>query len=58
MGKTVDLSKSVYEVCKKYPDIIEIMKKLGFESITNPGMLNTAGRFMTKAWRSPSRLSR
>jgi hypothetical protein len=23
------------------------MKKLGFESITEPGMLNTAGRFMT-----------
>ena len=47
MDKTVDLSKSVYEVCKEYPDIIEIMKELGFESITNPGMLNTAGRFMT-----------
>lgn len=47
MGNTVDLSKSVYEVCKEYPDIIEIMKELGFESITNPGMLTTAGRFMT-----------
>jgi hypothetical protein len=23
------------------------MKELGFESITNAGMLNTAGRFMT-----------
>ena len=45
--KTIDLSKSVYEICKEYPDIIEIMKELGFESITNPGMLNTAGRFMT-----------
>ncbi|MFA7573020.1 MAG: DUF1858 domain-containing protein [Lutispora sp.] len=31
----------------KNPDVIEIMKSLGFESITNPGMLNTAGRFMT-----------
>lgn len=47
MGNTVDLSKSVYEVCKEHPNIIEIMKELGFESITNPGMLNTAGRFMT-----------
>jgi hypothetical protein len=47
MGNTVDVSKSVYEVCKENPDIIEIMKELGFDSITNPGMLNTAGRFMT-----------
>lgn len=47
MSKTVDLTKSVYEICGAHPDIIEIMKELGFESITNPGMLNTAGRFMT-----------
>ncbi|NLY43246.1 MAG: DUF1858 domain-containing protein [Clostridiaceae bacterium] len=45
--KTIDLSKSVHEICKQYPDVIEIMKGLGFESIANPGMLNTAGRFMT-----------
>lgn len=49
MKKQIDLSKSVYEICTKYPDIIEIMKDLGFESIANPGMLNTAGRFMTIA---------
>lgn len=47
MGNTINLSKSVYEVCEEYPDVIEIMKELGFESITSPGMLNTAGRFMT-----------
>lgn len=47
MGNQINLSKSVYEICKEHPDIIEIMKELGFESITNPGMLNTAGRFMT-----------
>lgn len=47
MSKTIDLSKSVFEICKENPDVIEIMKDLGFESITNPAMLNTAGRFMT-----------
>ncbi|NMA01652.1 MAG: DUF1858 domain-containing protein [Clostridia bacterium] len=47
MDKKIDLSKSVYELCTEYPQIIDIMKELGFESITNPGMLNTAGRFMT-----------
>jgi selenophosphate synthetase-related protein len=27
--------------------IPNILKELGFKDITNPGMLNTAGRFMT-----------
>ncbi|NLC67458.1 MAG: DUF1858 domain-containing protein [Clostridiaceae bacterium] len=47
MGSVIDLSKSVYEICKEHPDVVSIMKDLGFESITNPGMLNTAGKFMT-----------
>lgn len=47
MGKKINLSKSVYEICTENPEVIEIMKDLGFESITNPGMLKTAGRFMT-----------
>lgn len=47
LSKTLDLSKSVYELSKEHPDIVEIMKELGFESIASPGMLNTAGRFMT-----------
>lgn len=47
MSNVIDLSKSVYEICKNHPDVIEIMKEIGFESIANPGMLNTAGRFMT-----------
>jgi hypothetical protein len=29
------------------PEAIEIMKELGFNEITNPGILNTAGCFMT-----------
>lgn len=47
MNKSVDLSKSVYEICKDNPEVIEIMKELGFENIANPAMLSTAGRFMT-----------
>jgi len=47
MSKKINLSKSVYEICTENPEVIEIMKNLGFESITNPGMLKTAGRFMT-----------
>ncbi|HOV69548.1 MAG TPA: DUF1858 domain-containing protein [Clostridia bacterium] len=45
--KVVDLSKSVYALCSESPEIIEIMADLGFKDITKPGMLATAGRFMT-----------
>lgn len=47
MSEIINLSDSVFEICKKHPDAIEIMKELGFQDITTPGMLNTAGRFMT-----------
>lgn len=47
MDKVIDFSKTVYELCRENPEVIDIMKELGFENITNPAMLNTAGRFMT-----------
>ena len=47
MGKSIDLAKTVYEICKEDPEVIDIMKEMGFENIAAPGMLNTAGRFMT-----------
>ena len=46
-GKTIDVRQSIYDICKTYPEVVAIMKSLGFESITSPGMLNTAGRIMT-----------
>lgn len=47
MAKVLDLNKSIYELSKEYPEILNIMKELGFESITSSTMLNTAGRVMT-----------
>ncbi|HHY83417.1 MAG TPA: DUF1858 domain-containing protein [Clostridiales bacterium] len=47
MSKQIDFSKTVYDLCQQDPEIIGIMKDLGFDSITNPAMLKTAGRFMT-----------
>ena len=43
----LDLTDSVYELCKIHPDIIDILINLGFEDIIKPGMLQTAGRVMT-----------
>ncbi len=45
--KILDLNQSVYELCMADSDIIAILKELGFKDIANPGMLATAGRFMT-----------
>mgnify|MGYP001095056123 CR=1 FL=1 len=45
--KTLDLNKSVYELCSRHPGLAETMAELGFSDILKPGMLATAGRFMT-----------
>ena len=43
----IDLNETVFSLCSKHPDLIEILSALGFTDITKPGMLQTAGRFMT-----------
>lgn len=45
--KRLDLSKTVFELTTEHPDLIDVLVELGFTDITKPGMLNTAGRFMT-----------
>ena len=47
MAKTLDLSKSVYDLVTEYPEVIDIMKDLGFSEITNKVMLNSVGKIMT-----------
>ena len=45
--RTIDLTRSVHSLCSEYPEIASIMAELGFTDIVKPGMLATAGRFMT-----------
>ena len=45
--KQLDIDISVYNLCRQYPDIKDILKEAGFTDITKPMMLETAGRFMT-----------
>ncbi len=45
--KKLNLNSSVFELCKENPELPEILTGLGFTDITKPGMLQTAGRFMT-----------
>ncbi len=46
-ARTLDLRKSVHDLCAQHPELEQAMAELGFTDIVKPGMLNTAGRFMT-----------
>ncbi|GGI65687.1 MULTISPECIES: DUF1858 domain-containing protein [Enterococcus] len=43
----IDFSKSLYELVSQYPIVKEIMFEIGFKDIVKPGMLQTAGRYVT-----------
>ncbi len=45
--KILDLNLTVYELCTADSGIIPLLEEAGFPDITKPGMLATAGRFMT-----------
>ncbi len=47
MAKKLDLNKSVYELVQEYPELVDILKNLGFSEITKPAMLHSAGRITT-----------
>ena len=43
----IDLNETVFSLCTKHPELVTILSELGFKDITKPGMLQSAGRFMT-----------
>ena len=45
--KEIDLTKSVYELTGAYPELIGILKELGFAGVANPVVRNTIGRMTT-----------
>lgn len=47
MDKSVSMSEPVFGLVSRHPEALEIMLELGFQDIAKPGMLQTAGRFMT-----------
>jgi hypothetical protein len=46
MKKVIDLNKTVYELFKENPEIMEILKEAGFDQIANSNMINTIGKFV------------
>lgn len=45
--KELDLKKSVYELTEAYPELIEMLKELGFLGVANPLVRKTMGRKIT-----------
>ena len=47
MAKKLDLNKTVFELTEQYPELIDIMAKLGFTEITKKPLLHSVGKIMT-----------
>lgn len=45
--KEIDLTKTVYELTEEFPELIEILKELGFVGLANPLLRRTLGRTTT-----------
>ncbi len=45
--KKISLKKSVYQLTEEYPELINILKDMGFIGVANPVVRNTIGRKMT-----------
>lgn len=47
MSKTIDFSRSVYELVTEYPELADIMAELGFTEIRKPAVLHSVGKLTT-----------
>ena len=45
--KELDLKKSVYELTEAYPELIDLLKEMGFFGVVKPIVRNTIGRVTT-----------
>ena len=45
--KLINTNKNIYELCKEYPEIKNILSDLGFEAINNPVMFNIMAKLTT-----------
>ncbi|PXW89199.1 uncharacterized protein DUF1858 [Streptohalobacillus salinus] len=46
MNNTIDFTVPVYTVIKEHPELKGILVEFGFKPLTDPAMLNTAGRLV------------
>ena len=47
--KEIDLNSTIFDLTEAYPELIDILKELGFFGVTRPAARNTLGRVTTLA---------
>ena len=47
--KGLDLNATIYDLTEAHPELIDILKELGFFGVTRPAVRNTLGRVTTLA---------
>jgi len=47
--KRLTLDTSIYDLTEKYPELIEILKEMGFFGVSRPAVRNTLGKVTTLA---------
>ena len=47
MIKEINIDNTLSNIINEYPELLDILYECGFTQIKIPGMLQTAGRFMT-----------
>ena len=47
--KEIDLGSTIYDLTEAHPELIDILKELGFFGVTRPAVRNTLGRVTTLA---------
>lgn len=47
MMKEINLDQTLSSIVSQYPELIDLLYDFGFTQIKVPGMLQTAGRFIT-----------
>jgi hypothetical protein len=47
MPKLIDLKQNVYELTETYPELIEVLKEMGFLGVANPVARKTLGKITT-----------
>lgn len=45
--KEINIDRTLSNIINEYPELLDILYECGFTQIKIPGMLQTAGRFMT-----------
>lgn len=47
MKNVVNSNASIYEILRTYPELVNLLAKMGFDELTNPSFVRSLGRVTT-----------